>query len=135
MLLCRCTQDNCFNIYQVYNGGLVKVHTIFITVLDCGILLEMDAKTIKHIASLARIGVTSKEEEKMKGELSSILDYIAQLNKVDTGGVDPLYQTTGLVNSMRPDEPGKSFPADEKLIKQAPENEERFVKVKPVLNK
>src|SRR3989344_6196771 len=93
---------------------------------------------IKHVAQLARIKITQKEEEKFRKDLSSILDYINKLNEVNTEGVEPLYQTTGLVNSMRPDEHRKDFVMDEdlnkKLISQAPEKEERFIKVKSVLN-
>ena len=99
----------------------------------------MDSKTIKHIASLARLELTEKEEEKLKKELSSILDYVEQLNKVDTSGVEPLYQTTGLVNSTREDKHRGDFKLDEsldaKLIGQAPSKENRFIKVKSVLNK
>lgn len=94
---------------------------------------------IKHIASLARIKLTEKEEEKMKNELSSILSYVEQLNKVDTEGVEPLYQTTGLVNSVRLDEYRKDFEMNEelnnKLIGQAPQRENRFLKVKSVLSR
>ena len=99
----------------------------------------MDSKTVKHIASLARLDITEKEEDKIKNELSSILGYIDQLNQVDTEGIEPLYQTTGLVNSLRPDEYKADFKMDEdlnhKLIGQAPNRESRFIKVKSVLNK
>ena len=99
----------------------------------------IDKKTIQDIAKLARIKLTEPEEEKMKKELSSIFGYIEQLNKVETEGVEPLYQTTGLINSMRPDEYRGDFEMDKKLndrlIDQAPEKENRFVKVRSVLNK
>ncbi len=99
----------------------------------------MDIKTIKHVASLARIELTNKEEEKMRDELSSVLGYVEQLNKVNTDGVEPLYQTTGISNSMRKDEYRGDFKMDEslneKLIGQAPSKENGFVKVKSILNK
>lgn len=94
---------------------------------------------IKHIAKLARIKLTEKEEEKFGKELASILDFIDQLNKADTSKVEPAYQITGLVNSFRSDEHRKDFEMDEelneKLIGQAPHQENRFIKVKSVLNK
>ncbi len=94
-------------------------------------------KEIRHIASLARIKITGEEEEKFKKELSSILDYINKLNEVDTDGIEPLYQTTGLVNSLRKDESRKEFEMNENLnkllIEQAPHKEKRFIKVKSVL--
>jgi|SRR3989344_8317457 len=99
----------------------------------------LDNKEIKYVAQLARIKITEKEEEKFKQELSSILDYINKLNEVNTEGVEPLYQTTGLVNSMRPDEYRKDFEMNEdlnkKLIEWAPDQEERFIRVRSVLNK
>jgi aspartyl-tRNA(Asn)/glutamyl-tRNA(Gln) amidotransferase subunit C len=94
-------------------------------------------KEIQHIADLARIKITPQEGERLKKDLSSILDYIDQLNKIDTAGVEPLYQTTGLVNSVRPDEPRGEFVMDDKLnerlLGQAPHKENRFIKVKAVL--
>lgn len=96
-------------------------------------------KEIKHIANLARIKITEKEEKGLKKDLSSILEYIKKLNEVDTTGVEPLYQTAGLVNSYRSDESRGEFKMDEnlneKLIGQAPHSQDRFVKVKSVLRK
>lgn len=95
-------------------------------------------KEVKHIADLARIKIDEKEEKSLKKDLSSILEYINKLNEVDTTGVEPLYQTTGLVDSFRSDEPRGEFEMNEnlneKLIGQAPHKEGRFIKVKPVLS-
>lgn len=99
----------------------------------------MDDKTIQHIASLARINLTEKEKEKMKSELSAILKYVEQLNTVNTEKAEPLYQVTGLVNSVRSDEYCSDFKMDEKLnsklIGQASSRQDQFVKVKSVLRK
>ncbi len=95
-------------------------------------------KEVRHIAQLARIKLTEKEEKGLKKDLSSILEYIDKLNEVDTDNVEPLYQTTGLVDSFRSDEPRSEFKMDEslneKLIGQAPHKEGLFVKVKSVLS-
>ncbi|OGI99563.1 hypothetical protein A3H53_02090 [Candidatus Nomurabacteria bacterium RIFCSPLOWO2_02_FULL_40_10] len=99
----------------------------------------MDAKTIRHISSLARIEITEREEKKLQDELSSILGYVEQLNKVNTDNVGPLYQTTGLTNAVREDEHRKDFEVGDvlhdKLIGQAPNNEERYIKVRSILDK
>lgn len=96
-------------------------------------------KEIRHIASLARIKINEKEEKGLKKDLSSILEYIDKLNEVDTDKVEPLYQTTGLVDSFREDKPRGEFKMDEnlneKLIGQAPHKEGRFIKVKSVLSR
>ena len=94
---------------------------------------------LDHIAKLARVQIPQERRDALKKELSSILDYIEQLNQADTSSVEPLYQTTGLVNATRPDEPRKEFSMDEKLEKllldQAPARKERFVKVRSILAK
>ena len=94
-------------------------------------------KEVEHIAQLARIEITDEEKGRFQKELSSILDYVEQLNKVNTDGVEPLFQTTGLTNVMRQDEPTFAFPPSdeltEKLVGQAPHKEKHFVKVKSVL--
>ncbi|MCC6405264.1 MAG: Asp-tRNA(Asn)/Glu-tRNA(Gln) amidotransferase subunit GatC [Candidatus Yanofskybacteria bacterium] len=91
---------------------------------------------VSHIAKLARIELTDALRERMKKDLSSVLDYIAVLEKADTTGVEPLYQVTGLQNRTRPDEHRGDFPMDtalfSRLVEQAPEHEGRFVKVKAV---
>lgn len=94
---------------------------------------------VKKIAKLARIELNDWEVEKYKGELSSILDFVKKLNEVNTDGIEPLYQTTGAVNRVRADEPRKEFEMNtelnEKLIGQAPHKQDRFIKVKSILNK
>ncbi|HXK37362.1 MAG TPA: Asp-tRNA(Asn)/Glu-tRNA(Gln) amidotransferase subunit GatC [Candidatus Paceibacterota bacterium] len=91
---------------------------------------------VNHIAVLARIELDDAMRERMRKDLSSILDYIDQLSRVDTAGVDPLYQVTGLENQARPDEYRGDWPMDAKLsdllVGQAPHRHDRFVKVKSV---
>lgn len=99
----------------------------------------IDKKIIQHVAKLARIRLTEREEDRFKEELSLVLDYFSQLNKIDTDNIEPLYQATEIINSFRKDEYHKDFEMDEnlsaKLIGQAPQKEERFIKVRSVLNK
>lgn len=96
-------------------------------------------KEITHIAKLARLKLTDEEQSKFKKELSSVLEYVEQLNKLDTENVPPLAQTTGIVNAFREDAHRGDFrDSDElhdKLVGQAPHKEGRFVKVKQVISK
>jgi aspartyl-tRNA(Asn)/glutamyl-tRNA(Gln) amidotransferase subunit C len=87
-------------------------------------------KEIDHIAKLARIKLTEAEEEKFSGELSSILDYIDKLNKVDTKKITPVSQVTGLENMERKDEPSeRNTGLRNKILKQAPDSERYYYKV------
>lgn len=98
---------------------------------------KLSTTGVIKIAQLARIELTDEETAKFQKELSSILSYVEQLNSVDTDGVEPLYQTTGLTNALREDMPAGVFPPSaelsEKLLAQAPAREGEFVKVKSVL--
>lgn len=99
--------------------------------------MALTKKDIEYVASLARIELTEKAKEKYTKELSAILDFVNQLDEAEISGVEPLYQVTGLDNVMRND--GEPYKADEakinSIIKQAPETEGNFVKVKAVLSK
>lgn len=91
-------------------------------------------KEVKHIAELARLGLTDKEVGKMQKELSSILDYMDKLKEVDTSEVKPIFYSLLIENVMREDQPQKqSLEKLNRLVKVAPETEKRFVKVKTVL--
>jgi len=64
-------------------------------------------KEVQHIAKLARLGVTKKEEEKFGNDLSAILDYIEKLKKVDVTETRETSHPTSIKNIMRADEVSK----------------------------
>ena len=101
--------------------------------------MTLSDRDVDHIAALARIDVDDTTRERMKNELSSILDYIEVLSNVPTDNVEPLYQVTGLKTKTRPDEHRNDFPMDEslseRLVGQAPQQKGRYVQVKGVLKK
>ncbi len=59
---------------------------------------------VRHIAKLARLGISTEECEKFSKQLSDIFAYVEKLNGVDVKGVEPTSQVTGLKNVMRKDE-------------------------------
>jgi aspartyl-tRNA(Asn)/glutamyl-tRNA(Gln) amidotransferase subunit C len=58
---------------------------------------------VEHVARLARLRLSPEELERMRGQLSDILDSIALLQEVDVSGVPITAQVTGLASIMRPD--------------------------------
>lgn len=98
---------------------------------------------IEHIARLARIELTEQEKEKFTNELSSILDYVEKLNKVDTSKIKGISQVTGLENIIREDTKYKiPWPRQAKrggqdtrykLLKEAPKRKGDYVQVPKVL--
>ena len=83
---------------------------------------------VRKIAQLARIELTPEEEQRHAETISAVLDYMKILNEVDTAGVEPTFQVTGLENVYREDEVKPSSLRD-KLLKQMPalEKEELVV--------
>jgi aspartyl-tRNA(Asn)/glutamyl-tRNA(Gln) amidotransferase subunit C len=92
----------------------------------------LDKNEVKHIASLARIGLDEKEIEKFSHDLSSILDWIKQLEEVDVSGVLPTAHITGMNNNSREDRT-EEFLNKEEIVKLFPESKNGYDKVKSVL--
>ncbi|TET84149.1 MAG: Asp-tRNA(Asn)/Glu-tRNA(Gln) amidotransferase subunit GatC [Candidatus Nealsonbacteria bacterium] len=90
-------------------------------------------KEVEHIAKLARLGITKKEEEKFAKELSSILDYIEKLKKVDILKAKTSSYPIKVENVMREDEESKKPKAkSQKLLELAPEKKAGYLKVKSI---
>ncbi|MEK7616792.1 MAG: Asp-tRNA(Asn)/Glu-tRNA(Gln) amidotransferase subunit GatC [Patescibacteria group bacterium] len=88
---------------------------------------------VKKVAKLANLPLTSDEEEKYSQQLSKILDYIEQLNKVDTSKVEPTYNVSGQKNIQRADEIGECQPQNDAIL-NAPQKKEGFFSVKKILD-
>lgn len=87
---------------------------------------------VKKIALLARIHLSDEELEKFARELSTVLDYVAELQSIDVEGVEEVSQVTGLVNVQRKDEVLVTEVRQE-LLATAPETKDDYIKVKAIL--
>jgi aspartyl-tRNA(Asn)/glutamyl-tRNA(Gln) amidotransferase subunit C len=88
---------------------------------------------VLKLANLSRLKLSDDEVTRFQSELSEILEYVEMLDKVDTSGLEPTYQVTGLKNVTRPDEI-KEYQANlEGLLKNAPAVQDGQFKVKKVL--
>lgn len=88
---------------------------------------------VKRLAALSRLRLSDEEAAEFLKELNAILGYVEKLSSVDTTGVEPTPQVTGLKNVMRPDEPIDYGPLREELLKNAPAQQDGYIKVKKVL--
>lgn len=94
--------------------------------------MSVDQATVKRIARLARIAVSDAEAEKLQGELSGILNWVEQLNEVDTDGVEPMTSVTPMVMKKRADKvTDGGYPED--IVKNAPVHEKTFFAVPKVV--
>ena len=70
---------------------------------------------IHYVAELARLQLTPEEETTLGGQLSQILDYVAELKKLDVEGVEPTAHASPRFNVMRADETRPCLKQDEAL--------------------
>ena len=87
---------------------------------------------VEHIAQLAHLEFSSAEKEKLVQEMNQILEYMEQLNKLDTSSVEPLSHVIELKNVFRPDAVKPGLPAADAL-KNAPSKTDEFFKVPKVI--
>ena len=57
---------------------------------------------VRHVANLARLGLTDDEIEKMGGQLDAILDSIEKIQELDLAEVPPTANPLDLSNVLRP---------------------------------
>ncbi len=81
---------------------------------------------------LARLELSEEELELFTRQLSQIIDYVRQLEELDTDGVEPLAHPLPVQNVFRGDEPGQSLPVQQALA-NAPRRDREFLLVPPVL--
>tara|TARA_B100000214_G_C23495608_1_gene413689 strand:- start:82 stop:393 length:312 start_codon:yes stop_codon:yes gene_type:complete len=94
--------------------------------------MALDEATVRNIAKLARIRVPEAEVSSLAQELSNILDWIEQLNQVDTDDVTPMTSVTDTVMSKRADEITDGNYSD-KVLANAPNPEGSFFTVPKVV--
>jgi len=94
--------------------------------------MPVTLKDVEHVADLARLSFSEKEKQKLADELNAILNYMDQLNSLDTSTTEPLSQVIELGNVFRDDVrvPGLSR---EEALKNAPAHSDEFFKVPKVI--
>jgi aspartyl-tRNA(Asn)/glutamyl-tRNA(Gln) amidotransferase subunit C len=94
--------------------------------------MQVDETTVRRIARLARIKVTDAEAKELEGELSGILDWVKQLDEVDTTGVEPMTAVVSTSLKMREDQVTDGGIADD-IVANAPAREDHFFVVPKVV--
>jgi aspartyl-tRNA(Asn)/glutamyl-tRNA(Gln) amidotransferase subunit C len=74
---------------------------------------------VDHVATLARLGLTDAERERMREQLSVILEHIGALAELDTAAIPPTASVTPMTNVWRDDDVKPSFDPEE-VFRNAP---------------
>jgi len=87
---------------------------------------------VEYVAKLAHLEFDSKQADDMAGKLASILEYMQQLQQIDTAGVEPTTHVLPIHNVFREDIPGEQLTNDEALS-NAPEREDNYFRVPRIM--
>jgi aspartyl-tRNA(Asn)/glutamyl-tRNA(Gln) amidotransferase subunit C len=93
--------------------------------------MSLTQDQVKHIAKLARLSLDDNEVEKYAKELSQILDYVEQLQELDTKGVEPMVGAVVIQKELREDKVIDTDPSS--MLANAPDSEGTAIKV-PKMN-
>ncbi len=94
--------------------------------------MSISREEVEHVAYLARVGLSEEQKERLRGQLSSILQHIAKINELNTDAIPPTAQVIPLQNVMRADKPASCFPP-EAILANAPRAEDHYFRIPPVL--
>ena len=94
---------------------------------------QITLEEVYALARLAKISLSEQQAARMQQEIAQILEFVERLDKVDTAGLEPTYQVTGLKNVTRPDELIDYKVSPAQLLQNAPATQDGSLKVKRVL--
>ena len=94
--------------------------------------MSVSLEDVRHLAELSQIRLSKAELTSLAGDIDRIVGYIDQLDELDTAGVEPTFQLTGLENVWRTDEIKPQLERRE-LLRLASDSEDGQVKVPKVL--
>jgi len=97
--------------------------------------MEIDKNTLYRLAELARLEIKPEQEEKLTKDLSQIINWVAQLQEVNTDGIEPLLNMSHEINAMREDVRGNMISKDEALSHAKQKDEQFFLVNKVIDNK
>ena len=94
--------------------------------------MKLDTNTINKIAKLARIRLSDKEANELLKDMNSILDWVEQLNEVNTDSVEPLTNISSSILPQRKDEAEDVNTSDE-ILQNSPDKLEGYFAVPKVV--
>lgn len=94
--------------------------------------MGLSREDVAYVAMLARLGLTEAEITRMQDQLTSILEHIAAIDRLDTDAIPPTAQVIALSNVMRPDIAADSLPRAT-VLANAPRQTDGFFEVHAIL--
>lgn len=96
-------------------------------------MANISISDVHHLAALSNLTLSDSEADSLRVDIDGIVNYIEELQELNTEGIKPTYQVTDLENVWREDEIIDYKISREQLLALAPEHAEHSVKVPKVL--
>lgn len=96
-------------------------------------MTHISSDDVQYLAQLSNLQLAADEADALRADLEGIIGYIEQLSELDTEGVEPTYQVTGLENVWREDTVDNYGVDRETLLARAPAADNHQIKVPKVL--
>ena len=121
--------------YLKFKGYVNKLFLInyYLIKKDIKCMTKITKEEVKKVAHLARLELNENEINNHAEQLEKILDYIRQLEKIDTDDVPCTTRAIEVVNVFRKDEK-KNSDCNEELLELGPSREDKYFKVPKIIN-
>ena len=121
--------------YLKFKGYVNKLFLInyYLIKKDIKCMTKITKEEVKKVAHLARLELNENEINNHAQQLEKILDYIRQLEKIDTDDVPCTTRAIEVVNVFRKDEK-KNSDCNEELLELGPSREDKYFKVPKIIN-
>jgi aspartyl-tRNA(Asn)/glutamyl-tRNA(Gln) amidotransferase subunit C len=89
--------------------------------------MSLTTDDVAKVALLARLRLSPEELQMFTGQLNAIVEYVAQLQALDTSGIEPLAHGVEVCNVFRDDVRGQPLPREAALSNAPRRNQESFL--------
>ena len=96
-------------------------------------MANVSIQDVDYVAGLAKLTIPDSEKPAMARDLAAVLSYVEQLDRLDTGGVEPMMHAIDVANVFREDRAGASLPREDALA-NAPSTDGEYFLVPRILD-
>tara|TARA_A100000164_G_scaffold98457_1_gene85737 strand:- start:1147 stop:1440 length:294 start_codon:yes stop_codon:yes gene_type:complete len=96
-------------------------------------MTRISSNEVKKVAQLSRLELNDNEIKRHAEQLEKILEYIKQLEKINTNNIPCTTRAIEVVNVLRKDKK-ENYENSEELLDLAPSREDDFFKVPKIIN-
>ena len=95
--------------------------------------MEIDDAVLAKLEKLSHLRIDESKKEEVKEQLSGILDYIENLNELDTSSLDASFSTLGGGTPLREDRPREATQIAQDILSKAPKMQDDFFIVPAII--